>query len=332
MDTEIRYLEQVRSDLVDAGRRDATRGRAPIARRFRARGVAVATAATIGLAGLVGWWATTGGLSGLSSNEATQPAGGATGATGAGGAVRGAPGYLSTPADPTSVVGIGGPLYADPLTIGELDERIIRTASISVVIPKDSFEDRFAKAVEVASSNGGFVSSSTTRALSGDLRIRVPAENFDETLRALRALGDVKVQTIEGQDVTAEYVDLQARLRIATSRREALLELMNEAKSVGQTIHVQNALDQTQLQIEQLQGQIRLIDDQVALASIRLQLAEEGAGPSPQQSTNAFQRAGEGFVGVLETIVVGLGYLIPIALIGLLVWFVVSRIRRRRAV
>jgi hypothetical protein len=328
VDTQIRYLELVRSDLVDAGSRETGRGREPIVRRLRARGVAIATAATIGLAGVVGWWATTGGLSGLSSNEAAQPAGGATGATG--GAIRG-PGHVPTPEDSTSVVGIGGPLYADPLSIGDPGERIIRTASVSVVIPKDSFEERFSKAVEVASSNGGFVSSSTTRARSGDLRIRVPADNFDETLRALRALGDVRVQTIEGQDVTAEYVDLQARLRIAEARRESLLGLMDQAKSVGQTIHVQNALDQTQLQIEQLQGQIRLIDDQVALASIRLQLAEEGAGPSPQQSTNAFQRAGDGFVGVLETIVVGLGYLIPIALLGLLVWFVVSRVRRRRA-
>jgi hypothetical protein len=329
VDTEIRYLELVRSDLIDAGRRETGRDRAPLARRFRTRGVAIAAAGTIALAGVVGWWSTTGGLAGLVGNEAQPGSGGATGATGGG--VPAAPMPYTPGEDPASMVGIGGNVIRAPAPTSDTDERIIRTAEISVVIPKDSFEDRFSKAVEVASSNGGFVSSSTTRVRSGDLRIRVPADNFDETLRALRALGDVKVQTIQGQDVTADYVDLQARLRIAESRREALLRLMDETKSVGQTIHVQNALDETQLRIEELQGQLRLLDDQVALASIRLQLAEEGVATPNAHTDNVFQRTADGFVGVVETIVVGLGYLLPIALLGLLVWFVVSRIRRRRA-
>ncbi len=320
MDTEIRYLELVRGDLIDAGRREAQPGRRrpSFALGSRGRAIAAAAAATLALAGVVGWWTTNGGVTGFSTNESSPAEGGSTGATGATG------GAVPAPAHGPAVDFLRAPFV-------QTDERIIRTAAISLVIPSDSFEDRFSQAVEIASSNGGFVSSSTTRARSGDLRIRVPADNFDETLRALRALGVVKVQTIEGQDVTADYVDLQARLQIAESRREVLLRLMDEAKSVGQTIHVQNALDETQLRIEELQGQIRLLDDQVALASIRLQLAEEGAGSTPPESTNAFRRAGEGFVGVLETVVVGLGYLLPLALLGLVVWFVVSRIRRRRA-
>ncbi len=320
METRIRYLELVRDDLIEAGRREAQPGgrRPSFALRSRGRAIAAATAAMLALAGVVGWWTTSGGLAGFSTNESSPAEVGSTGATGSTG------GAVPAPAHGPAFDALRAPFV-------QTDERIIRTAAISLVIPIDSFEDRFSQAVEIASSNGGFVSSSTTRARSGDLRIRVPADNFDETLRALRALGDVKVQTIEGQDVTANYVDLQARLRIAESRREVLLRLMDEAKSVGQTIHVQNALDETQLRIEELQGQLRLLDDQVALASIRVQLAEEGAGPETEQTANVFQRSADGFVGVLGTIVVGLGYLLPIALLGLAVWFVVSRIRRRRA-
>jgi hypothetical protein len=326
VETDIRYLDLVRGDLVDAGRREAQsagRRRPAIPRRIRGRGIAVVTAATLALAGVVGWWATTGGPSVFSADERASVAGSTGGQVLAG--------DLSVPAPMTAAQAFGAVAGgADIPTV----ERVIRTAEISLVIPTDTFEDRFSQAVGIASENGGFVSSSTTRARSGDLRIRVPADNFDETLRALRALGDVKVQTIEGEDVTATYVDLQARLRIAESRREVLLRLMDEAKSVGQTIHVQNALDETQLRIEELQGQMRLLDDQVALASIRLQLAEVGAGPNQEgqtASTNAFERSLDGFVGVVSAMVVGLGYLLPIALVGLVIWFVVSRIRRRRA-
>ena len=63
-----------------------------------------------------------------------------------------------------------------------------RTAELSVVIPRDAFDDRFGQAVDVAEEQGGFVADWRTRSRSGSLTVRVPAANFDETLRALRAL------------------------------------------------------------------------------------------------------------------------------------------------
>ena len=212
---------------------------------------------------------------------------------------------------------------------------MIREARLSVVIPPDSFDDRFAEAVDVASAQDGYVATSTTRQRAGTLVIRVPAENFDETLGGLRALGSVTVQRITGQDVTAEYVDLQARLRIARSRRDVLLRLMEQAVTIEQTIRVQNALDETQLRIEQLQGTMRLLDDRVALATVEVSLREEGVETAEEVETaslpNAFERSVSGFVGVVAAIVVGIGYLIPLALLGLAIWFVVSLVRRRRS-
>ena len=125
--------------------------------------------------------------------------------------------------------------------------RVIRTAELAVVIPRDAFDDRFGEAVDVAEEQGGFVADSRSRERSGSLTVRVPAPNFDETLRALRALGTVEVESVHGKDVTADYVDIHANLRIARARREVLLGLMADAVSIEQTIRVQNALDETQL-------------------------------------------------------------------------------------
>ena len=212
--------------------------------------------------------------------------------------------------------------------------RVIRTAELSVVIPRDAFDDRFGQAVDVAEEQGGFVADSRTRTRSGSLTVRVPAANFDETLRALRALGTVEVESVHGKDVTADYVDLHANLRIARARREVLLGLMADAVSIEQTIRVQNALDETQLRIEQLQGQLRLLDDRTSLATIGLRLREQGVEPGSEVEKasipNAFERAAAGFVGVIAAIVIGLGYLLPLVLLGLVVWFVVDRVRKRR--
>jgi len=96
---------------------------------------------------------------------------------------------------------------------------------------------------------------------------------------------------------------------------------------------VQNALDETQLRIEQLQGQLRLLDDRTSLATIGLRLREQGVEPESEVEKasipNAFERAAAGFVGVIAAIVIGLGYLIPILVLGLAAWFVVSRVLRR---
>ena len=337
MDTEIRYLEVVGGDLAEAGRREAQRrgqGGPLIPRRSPARGLLVAAAVTLLAAGAIGWLVTSGGLSDFSTNESGGGGAGTTGAAGATGAtgeeVGSVPEAMETPAGEHG----SDALVGNEPPAGDLS-RIIRTAELGLVIPTDSFDDRFSKAAELASANGGFVATSTTRERSGDLTIRVPAASFDEALRGLRALGDVKVQTIQGQDVTADYVDLQARLRIAKSRRGVLLRLMDEAKSIGQTIHVQNALDDTQLRIEELQGQLVLLDDRVARATIQVSLREEGVEPAQEIDTpsipNAFERSVAGFVGVIAGVVVGLGYLLPIGLFGLAVWFFISRIRRRRA-
>jgi hypothetical protein len=109
---------------------------------------------------------------------------------------------------------------------------------------------------------------------------------------------------------------------------------MDRATSIEQTIRVQNALDETQLRIEQIQGQLRLLDDQTSFATITVDLHEEGVAAEVEAASipNAFERAGAGFVGVIAAIIIGIGYLLPLAAIALVIWFVVVQVRRRHRV
>jgi Domain of unknown function (DUF4349) len=76
------------------------------------------------------------------------------------------------------------------------------------------------------------------------------------------------------------------------------------------------------------------LDDRTSLATIRLALRERGVEPEAEVEAasipNAFERAAAGFVGVIAAIVIGLGYLLPLLILGLAVWFVSLRVRRRR--
>jgi hypothetical protein len=331
METSIGYLKTVHGDLLAAARSEAARGRKPNGsrsqkrRRFRTAGFASAAAVIVVVAGLIGALVRSGGFG---SDDAGSAGGdGAAGATGgrAPTAIPGVgydevhPGELSVPSDVRSPF--------DPAI-----SRIIRTAQISIIVPRDTFEVRFAAVVDAAEDSRGFVAVSSSKERAGTLSLRVPSALFDETLRAIRDLGTVSVESVRGQDVTAEYVDLRARLRIEKSRREVLLRLMDQASSIEQTIRVRNALDETQLRIEQIQGQLRLLNDQTSFATITVDLREEGVAADVEAASipNAFERAGAGFVGVIAAIIIGLGYLLPLAAIALVIWFVVVQVRRRR--
>jgi hypothetical protein len=330
MATTIEYLNAVHGDLLDAAKREARAGRRTPGRWVPSTGLVAAGVSVLLAAGLIGLIVRSGGFG--SDDAGSLPAAGSTGGTGATGALAEAPSHEVVPGGSFDE-GVPGPAEVPgPPAIS----RVIRTAELSVVIPRDAFDERFEQAVDVAEEQGGFVADSRSRNRSGSLTLRVPAANFDETLHALRALGTVEVESVHGTDVTADYVDLHANLRIARARREVLLGLMAEAVSIEQTIRVQNALDETQLRIEQLQGQLRLLDDRTSLATIGLSLREQGIEPESEVEKasipNAFERAAAGFVGVIAAIVIGLGYLFPLLLIGLAAWFVASRVRKRRNV
>lgn len=325
MATTIDYLNAVHRDLLDAAKREARDGRRPPARWVAPTGMVAAVVGVVVAAGLIGLIARSDGFGSDAAGHRTAGKPAETGATGATAGVL--PAIVPGLGDDQAIHGNAG---QGPPALS----RVIRTAELAVVIPRDAFDERFGEAVDVAEEQGGFVADSRSRNRSGSLTVRVPAANFDETLHALRALGTVEVESVHGRDVTADYVDLHANLRIARARREVLLGLMADAVSIEQTIRVQNALDETQLRIEQLQGQLRLLDDRTSLATIGLRLREQGIEPESEVEKpsipNAFERAAAGFVGVIAAIVIGLGYLIPVLLIGLAAWLVVSRVRNRR--
>jgi hypothetical protein len=221
------------------------------------------------------------------------------------------------------------------IPLGDLS-LIVKTARLSVVVERDTFAERFQDAMDVATANQGYVQTSSSRGDGfGSLVIRVPSSRFEETMRELKELGiEVEGETVSGEDVTAEHVDLQARLRIAHARRTVLLRLMDRATTIEQTLRVQNALDDVQLRIEEIQGALNVLDSRVSQATIRVQIRETGIEPLEKDVRNpsipgAFDRAIAGFFVVIAGTVVGLGYLIPALVIGLGVFLAVRFTRRR---
>ena len=235
------------------------------------------------------------------------------------------------------VQGIG----AVPADQGDLT-KIIRDGRIGIVIADGSFSKGVAGVTQIARRNGGFVLESSSRdERSGALTLRIPAKRFDDTMLALRALsgqleGEVEFQDITGQDVTAEFIDLGARLDILQDRRELLRDIQAEATSSSEVLRLAALIDDVTLEIENIQGRLNFLKDQVAEATIKVEVRErdvqrEDPGPDTENPSiaDSFELAVQGFLRIVGAIVIGLGYLIPLGVIALLVWGVLTLVRRR---
>lgn len=237
-------------------------------------------------------------------------------------------------------LGGGGELAALPFT--QIGPSIVKTAELRVAVKAGGFNSAFQSASLVAQKYGGYVESSSTAGVkqrSGDLLIRVPSARFDEAMTDLRALGQVESQTVSGQDVTSQFVDLDARLRTWEAQESVLLKLMARANSIEATLRVQRELQDVQFRIEQIKGQLDVLQNQTDLATIHIQLHEPGAAVTQQKPLaeerpslgEAWQRSLNAFLGVLYATVVGLGYLVPISGLVLIVLLGYRRLRPRPA-
>ncbi|MEX0832812.1 MAG: DUF4349 domain-containing protein [Actinomycetota bacterium] len=235
------------------------------------------------------------------------------------------------PATTDSLAGIG--------EVPSVGQKIIKTADLSLVVENNTFHEAFDKASLVAQKYNGFVVSSSSEGIkadSGSLLIRIPSDSFDLALGDLRDLGDVERQTIGGQDVTDQFVDLRARLKTWEAQEAVLIRLMGRARNVSQTMQIQRELQDVRFRIEEIKGQLRLLNDQASLATIAVSVRETGAavaGKDPRKPSlgEAWSQAIAGFLGVIYAVVVGLGYLIPLAAVAAIGWFGYRKVRAHTA-
>jgi hypothetical protein len=151
---------------------------------------------------------------------------------------------------------------------------VIRNAKLALRV--DDVDQAVDRARQVAQAGGGFVSGSNTRLEQdrtvADLTLQVRADALDATLQALRGLGKVDSETSSSQDVTEEYVDLDANLRNLQASESAILRLMDRAERIEDIISLQRELTNVRGQIERIQGRKTYLERRTDMATVSLSL------------------------------------------------------------
>jgi hypothetical protein len=184
--------------------------------------------------------------------------------------------YRDAAADGEAVVGVN-------LDVAE-DRKVIRQAQLQ--LQADDTRETFDRIVALVEGAGGFVSNAVVSPVEGEedqplvtMTLRVPATELTEIMDAIKsAATEVISESQDAQDVTEQYVDLEAQLTNLQALEVELRALLTEVRQQpdadpDKLLRVFNEISIVRGQIEQIQGQLNYLDDVVALAALDVSLS-----------------------------------------------------------
>lgn len=149
-------------------------------------------------------------------------------------------------------------------------ELIIYTAHVTMAVYQ--VEPGLSAIERIAHDLHGFLASRNDNVIT----IRVPRASFEDALRRVVQTGDVLHRQIDAQDVTDEFVDLEARLKNLRVMRDRLAELLRVAP-VKEALEIEKELGRVTQEIERIEGRLKVLGDKIAYSTITVTFQARGA-------------------------------------------------------
>lgn len=225
----------------------------------------------------------------------------------------------------------------------QVQERlIIREGNMDIVV--ENTDDSLAEITRLADSNGGWVVSTNVfdsgQAKSGNITIRVPVEQFDATMEQIRQASiEVRSESTNSQDVTEEYVDLDARVANLEATADRVRSFLDESRNVEEALAVNQELSRLEGEIESLKARMKYLNESAAFSRLDIHLTPDVLSQPIEiggwQPEGVVRDAFEMLISALETLgtvaIWGGVFCLPLVLlIGVPLFFVGRTIYRRR--
>lgn len=230
-----------------------------------------------------------------------------------------------------------------PMPVEAPKRDVVKTASMTIRAANTS--EAADKAAVLAEDAGGRVDSRTEDAGSDrglartSVVLRVPVDKLDGVVRDLKTLGTVQIAETRSEDVTAQRVDLDARIKALQTSVDRLLAIMRDAKDPEALISAENALSQRQADLDSLRAQRDALGDQIEYSTVSVTfVAETVGGPAPKEYQGFLGHVEQGWdilVSVAGNLVLLFGLLLPwlgvLAVLGGIGYGVIRLVRARRS-
>ena len=222
---------------------------------------------------------------------------------------------------------------------------IVQTAALTILAT--NYDEASAAIEKLAAAHGGYVEKLDAKAQTGNARelsaaLRIPTKQLDGFLADVRNLGHVEEETRSNEEVSDQYVDLQARLKSARATEQRLIELLGtRTGKLEDVLEAERELARIRGEIEGMQGQSAILVHRVNYATVQVDLNEEYRqvlGSRPVSTGTKIRNAAvEGFSNledgavalVVFVFAVGPSLLFWLAILLVPGWFIWKRIRVR---
>ncbi len=182
---------------------------------------------------------------------------------------------LSSDDNDISVSVEGAPI----VTSGQAVERkLIKTGRL--VFETENIDTTFITIQAAIKRLNGYIENEneykTRTRLVKDLRVRIPANNFDHLLDEVTdGVKKIDNKTINVADVTEEFVDQEARLNVKKSLLQRYEDLLLKAKNVEDMINIEREMGTLQAEIESIEGRLRYLSNQVSMSSLDISFYQQ---------------------------------------------------------
>jgi len=205
------------------------------------------------------------------------------------------------------------------------NRKVIRTGAIHLVV--GDYASARTKLDALLAASGGYVDSTQVNHSQGSVSnatvvLRLPSATFGSLLPKLRELGEITSETTNASDITAQYVDIAARLASSQALEKRLLELATErGGGIEAVLAVERELARVRGEIESYEGTMRQWNDQIAMSTLTLTLSTRAPEIAATAAPGLGQQISNGFNSSIQALRDFGGWL-AVSLIAFLPWLV----------
>ena len=222
------------------------------------------------------------------------------------------------------------------------DRMIIRKGTMSLETEK--FEESEKSITGLASRLNGYITNSgsstnTSGKKQGTIEARIPAKNFDEFVSEAGKTGKVMSLNVTGNDITEEFIDIDARCKTQKALEDRLIKLLDEkAAKLTDVVEVEEKLAGVRAQIESMEGRMRFLKSQSEFSTLTISLYEPSllqtstGGGFFYEIEEAFKKGLNGFTDVLTGLITFVIAFSPALLIGSLIFLLIRKYFRNRKI
>ena len=231
-----------------------------------------------------------------------------------------------------------GGISISEVSQSNIDKKIQKNANLNIEV-KD-IEKSLGKAKQIISTFNGEIISTSSGGMDfgqpyANIRLRVPNEKLNDAIDALKKISSkILSENIYTNDVTEEFIDVEAKLNIMKSTEKRFNDLLNEAKNVEEVLQVEKELMRIRGEIDSLEGRLGYLSQTTDTSEINLSINEEvpitGEKWSFSESLSSALKNLSSFAKSFANLLINLVVFIPVIIVILIIAIIIRIIIKKR--